>query len=372
MADGFGIFSSVTGGQYDFLQRYIDIYKKDSFEAAYQALKSDFGEDFAEGLYTYLNFTVPGKNLPFDYNLNQSKYDFTNRVFPEDIGNATSYNGHYMVININVLESTNFGKVTRTTNTSLGETAIRQTTFNQLDNELSKVDVLRGNIDRTYRDGQGRQLAQPVFVPRRTRRIKESIALYMPNTMVFSNRNSYDEVGLTDLAFRVVQTAANVTDVTGRAVHLGQQVLPVVGQLRQTPINPRVEVLFSSSQLREFQFDFLCAPASATESQALEEIIRTLRFHAAPEFNPLTTDLLGFESLLWVPPSEFDITFFNRGKENTAIPRINTCACTGIDVDYAPSGVYSTFSNGKPVQVRLQLQFKEVEINHKLRIMQGF
>jgi hypothetical protein len=98
----------------------------------------------------------------------------------------------------------------------------------------------------------------------------------------------------------------------------------------------------------------------------MKAIIRTLRFHAAPELDSVTA---GFT---YIPPAEFDITFFNKGVENTAIPRINTCVMDRIEVDYAPTGVYSTFSNGHPVAARLSLGMREIEVVHKRRVLQGF
>jgi hypothetical protein len=109
------------------------------------------------------------------------------------------------------------------------------------------------------------------------------------------------------------------------------------------------------------------APRNLKESESIKKIIETLRFHSAAELDKNT---LGFT---FIPPAEFDITFYNKGVENTNIPRINTCVLNVIEVDYSPaSGVYSTFSNGHPVAVRLSLGFTEVEPLHKTRIMQGF
>lgn len=378
------IFSDITGWDTK-ISEYRRIASEEGFDAALDKFTEEFGKEASEQFYKILNLDTPGSgNLPGDYELNQSKYDFRNLAFPVDLGAKGSYHGHYMVININVSDYTNFGSIARgnpgaSTNSGasgsygVGRATTKSTQlFTKLDSELSKVDVLRANLDRTYSSG-GKPLTVGAFVPRRTRRVAESIALYIPNTMVFSTRNAYEDVGLTELAFRAVQTGISaVSDTVGRFVSGATGILSTVAAVRQQPINPRVEVLFSTSALRQFQFDFLFAPSSAQESEALESIIQTLRFHAAPEYNPVASGVDALKALLWTPPSEFDITFFNRGSENLSIPRINTCIMESIDVDYAPSGVYSTFSNGKPVQVRMQLGFKEVEIVHKLRVVQGF
>jgi hypothetical protein len=110
------------------------------------------------------------------------------------------------------------------------------------------------------------------------------------------------------------------------------------------------------------------APKNAEESLAVKNIVRALRFYSAPE---LSSDPSG-NIPLYIPPAEFDITFFTRGEENTNIPRINTCVLERVEVDYAPTGVYSSFRNGHPVAVRLSMGFREIEPLHKLRILQGF
>lgn len=201
--------------------------------------------------------------------------------------------------------------------------------------------------------------------------------------MTFTDAHGYDDISLTKFAAAgaglVLSTAATAAGslfgAPGAAVAnkgadiIGSAASGLAGlaQLGGTPINPKVEVLFANTFQREFSFDFLLAPSSPEESQTLQQIIRTLRFHAAPERRA------GFvESFFWIPPSEFDITFYNRGVENTNIPRINTCVLKQIDVSYAPTGVYSTFSNGHPVQVRMVLRFAETSVVDKLKILEGF
>jgi len=309
--------------------------------------------------------------VPKDFDLFQSKYDFTYRRFPLDLGEQ-SYNGHYMVININVQNGSRFND---SVSNSTGQ-KIR--TSQLLPNELSKVDSLRFNIDSQWKDDVGSDFntSGAVLIPRQTRRVVESIALYMPNTVVFDSNNDYEDVGLTAIgsgaASSVAQIASGFAGKTvGKIIRAGSDAInSTVGtgaKLLQRPINPRVEVLFRNTLQRTFQFDFLFAPSSQPETIAMEQIIKTLRFHAAPEYES------NFGAFVYVPPSEFDITFFNRGIENTSIPRISTCALSKISVDYAPQGVYSTFrGTGSPVSCRMQIEFRELEVVSKLRVLQGF
>lgn len=332
-----------------------------------------------------------GVGVSPDSDLFQSKYDFTYRRFPMDLGEQ-SYNGHYMVININVQDGSRFddavtdstGKKIRTFQKIQNSGSIAVGFGGQSQNlgittsELSKVDVLRYNIDRKWKDDAEASFdtVSSFIVPRRTRRIVESIALYMPNTVVFDTSNDYEDVGLTkigtDIATGAVSMAENVIPKSMRgfiskATRAGLAAVDTGSKLIQRPINPRIEVLFKNTLQRTFQFDFLFAPTSQDETIAMEQIIKTLRFHAAPEYSNT------FGSFVYIPPSEFDITFFNRGVENTSIPRISTCALSKISVDYAPQGVWSTFrGTGSPVSCRMQIEFRELEVVSKLRVLQGF
>jgi hypothetical protein len=299
-------------------------------------------------------YTVP------DSTLKQDQYDFTYRAFPNDLGNSNI--GHYMVININVPVNLTGSSVRTNINANI----------NTKLEDFSKVDVLRFNADVPSFGAPQRGFAS---VPRYTRRIRESVALFMPSPLAYTSMNDYSEINLTPLVGGVVgglvsDAVSVATGVTGGAgsstAGAVSSLIEAAPKLAGYPINPRVEVMFSNTRLRQFMFEVLMAPRNQKESETIQEIIKTLRYYSAPELG-------GGLSLTWIPPAEFDITFYNKGEENTKLPRINTCVLDRIDVDYAPhGGMYSTFSNGHPVSVRMTLAFTEIEVNHKLRVLQGF
>lgn len=329
----------------------------------------------------------------------QSAYDFNYRIFPEDLGQEDM--SHYMVININVQTKSSGSTIPKgnlPTGTILG-------------NELSKVDQLRrgGNGRLTLPDynfsqsalGQalndynffentalGQGLSQlfsgynfsetalgklwaslpegPNGLPpdRKTTRIKESIALHMPNGgLVYTEENKYEEVSMTAVITGAIATAGSLFGA-GSLVNNTASAAKRIGQIAGYPINPAVEVLFAARPQRQWMFEVFMLPRSETEVNTVREIIRTLRYHAAPE-------IIG-NGFFFSPPAEFDITFFQAGKENKNLPRINTCVLDRIDVDYSPEQAYSTFANGHPIAVRLSLGFREVEILHKQRVFEGF
>jgi hypothetical protein len=305
---------------------------------------------------------ILGRYRVDDNTLGQSEYDFRYRTFPSDLGN--DYVGHYMIININVPVTATGGGGTQRTSYSAGQKV--------LENEYSKIDALRYGNAENVGPGLNRE---PFSIPRYTRRIAESIAIFMPTPMMYTTTNDYAEISLTALGSSIAAGGAGflggiVNEGAGRAlsglVSGFTGVASSVGGMLGHPINPRVEVIFSRTQLRQFVFEFLLAPRNQVESESMKNIIDTLRFHSVPELDENTT---GFT---YIPPAEFDFTFYNKGIENILIPKINTCVVDRIEVDYAPTGVYSTFSTGYPVLARLSLGVREVEPLHKRRVLQGF
>lgn len=308
---------------------------------------------------------TPGLSLPDDFTVSQSKYNFNSRVFPSDIGSG--YQGHFMVMNINVQTGTVMNNLNRNPNLS----------FEVLEDQLSTTDALRYNIDNTWVNAAGDRLGlDPTGIGTRarfTRRIAESIALYMPNSeLTFSDAHDFENISLTKFAGSLAsgKFLGTFGEVVGGIIDSAGRTVGNIAQVAGSPINPKVEVLFANTFQREFAFEFLFSPSNAKEARDIENIIRTIRFHAAPEYKPNTNQFF------WLPPSEFDISFWfvDEGDigENRKIPRINTCVLKQVDVSYAPSGAYSTFHDGHPVQIRMLLRFIETEVNSKLRIAQGF
>ena len=131
-------------------------------------------------------------------------------------------------------------------------------------------------------------------------------------------------------------------------------------------LNPQVELLFKNIQNREFLFDYKFVPRNKKEADAIKEIIKKFRFFAAPE---IPTNSNG---RYFIPPSEFDIEFMVGQKRNASLPRVSTCVLQGIDVNYGSAGQWTAFQDGMPVEISMQLRFKEVEIMHKKLIDEGY
>jgi len=340
--------------------------------------------------------TVSGTNNDGKYNLKQLRY-------PSDLGQTDK--GHYMVIFINEQVHTQF---------SLGDPTLDDPTViaNAKKYGIRRINqALSGNtIDNLVNTGanaissivNSESVDEAIKITKETfkritdtvgvrtiRRTADTIALYMPDTLAFTQNQGYTDLqlggGLVKLGSAIASTADGVMkgkDAKESLINGATNLSPFLasmlpGALGQAAFavgfglvnNPMVELLYSAPGFREFNFDFMFYPRSEKEGNEVQEILKTLNFHQSPEIRKDS-----YSNFL-IPPSEFDIKFYYNGYENPNIPKISTCILTNISVDYAPGG-FSTYEvpgsfrptaggTGMPVAIRLSLQFRETEFMTK-------
>lgn len=236
-----------------------------------------------------------------------------------------------------------------------------------------------------------------IDLTRKTRRAAGCISLYMPDTVNQTVVNDYDQVSLTQAlgtAGLILQSGGTITEgaiaaaksgnlnfgqtpgsaalgeLAGIAAEktgaFGQGITDVLLFSAGYAQNPQVELLFKSIQNREFLFDFKFSPRNEMEAKEIIKIIQSFRFFAAPEIPKLGN------GRYFIPPSEFDIQFMVGSNPNINLPKLATCVLQGIDVNYGSAGQWAAFKDGMPIEISLQLRFKEVEIMHKDLVRQGF
>lgn len=215
------------------------------------------------------------------------------------------------------------------------------------------------------------------------------IDLYMPHDLKTSYQTNWKntELGATgryiDAAAGLWNSDAKFSDmidylsenISTNMTRIGAGVLQTLTPLNvkdaveiytSTSENPYMEVMFEGVQNRTFNFSFKFIPKNAREQQVVKNIIDEFKFHRAPEFKD---DVYNTYMLF---PSEFDIQFIHKGKENNKLFRISTCALTSVDVDYSPEGQYASHEDGSPFATVLNLTFTELEALGKERHAQGY
>jgi hypothetical protein len=116
-------------------------------------------------------------------------------------------------------------------------------------------------------------------------------------------------------------------------------------------LNPFREILFEAVDFRTFKFRYTFMPKSQSETDSVQNIIKTFKTHMHPE--------LSSNSFFYISPSEFSIAFYSNGSENPYISRIATCALTDLTVEYGGQK-FATFDNGAPVEINMELTFREL------------
>lgn len=132
-------------------------------------------------------------------------------------------------------------------------------------------------------------------------------------------------------------------------------------------LNPQFEMLYSGTDLREFQFDFIMTPRNEKEAKVIQNIIKLFKYHASPAYVP------GGMGRYIMPPSYFDITFMYNGAQSDWLPKISTCVLKSFDVDYT-GGLeqWATHADGSPIQVKMTMIFAELEMMHKALRKEGY
>jgi len=129
--------------------------------------------------------------------------------------------------------------------------------------------------------------------------------------------------------------------------------------------NPRKEVLFKEVGFRTFTFSYQFSPRSSDESLSVKNIIKSFKLHMHPEYSDK-------DKFKYIYPSVFDIDYYIDGEINSNIHKHKTCVLTDLNVSYAPNATFSTFADGMPTQINVQMTFKELGTLSNEDIQGGF
>ena len=129
-------------------------------------------------------------------------------------------------------------------------------------------------------------------------------------------------------------------------------------------LNSNTELLFEGVNLRTFSFNFTFAPRSKTESDRVVKIIRSFKTSMAPkageEYVPGAGNFTGSGGIFLNAPDIFLIQYLKAGEEHPFLHKFKPCALTALNVNYTGANVYSSYEDGTPTIIKLQMQFSEM------------
>ena len=351
-----------------------------------------------------------------------SKYKIDQLTYPRDlIGNYSEYGESMVLFNINVLEESKLGKAIKDNYVKDHAPSIRSelVAANYSNLQAGAAFTLATGIQgggvaglagdsnpllgsllagvaaarvAEYVQPKGGKFTRPV------KRLKTAIALHMPNQLqVRYGMNWQDKDLLTETAaIESVNMASvggaivggTVAKALGNSVAKGAGIGYAAGNVMAKPgmtsalalanlpggdalsagsgvaANPKKEQLFKGVDFRTFNINYEFYPRSKEEAQNVLNIIYQFKYHMHPEYKDDSTFLLLY-------PSEFDIFYYKGKGTNKAIHKHTSCVLSDMTINYTPNGQYTTFADGTPTQINVQLTFKELGILTKDKIEMG-
>ena len=123
-------------------------------------------------------------------------------------------------------------------------------------------------------------------------------------------------------------------------------------------LNPNMELLFGGPTIRNFRFQFKFTPRNEKESEQVRLIIRAFKRNMAPQAQGGTLDSGNF---FLKTPNVFSLRYRTGRKNHPFLNRFKQCFLSDVQTTYTGEGVYSTYDDGTPVSILLDLSFKELQ-----------
>jgi len=120
--------------------------------------------------------------------------------------------------------------------------------------------------------------------------------------------------------------------------------------------NPNMELLFQGVNIRSFSFTFNFVARSMREGEEIKKIIRTFKKSMTPS-NSATTGAAG---VFIKSPQIFQLEYKKGSGKHPFLNSFLPMALTNVAVNYTGSNTYSTYYDGTPVHISMQLDFQEL------------
>jgi len=136
-------------------------------------------------------------------------------------------------------------------------------------------------------------------------------------------------------------------------------------------LNNNLELLFQGVNLRSFPYSITFSPRDPKESRMVKDIIRSLKMAMAPKAGEMSAG--GAPGGIFLKsPDVFQLRYLRDGHDHPFLNAFKLCALTGMSVNYTNAGTYTSYEDGTPVNIRMNLTFKEINpIYHEDYLQDG-
>ena len=122
--------------------------------------------------------------------------------------------------------------------------------------------------------------------------------------------------------------------------------------------NPNMELLFGGPTLRNFRFQFKLTPRNEKEAEQCKLIIRAFKRNMAAQAEGGISQNGNF---FLKTPNVFKLRYRSGNRNHPFLNRFKQCFLSDMTVSYTGEGIYSTYEDGTPVSMILDLSFKETQ-----------
>lgn len=151
----------------------------------------------------------------------------------------------------------------------------------------------------------------------------------------------------------------SIVQNANKALGSGVTTNQAVGGIEGKVVNPNVEMMYESPEMRGFSLNFKMNPVNQTEATEVRKICNTFKKNMLPEF--------GNGAFISVP-NVVRVTFMSGSKPNKYVSQFKPCAITNVSINYTPDGSWASYkgdseeNDGSPVSTQLTIQFKELKM----------
>lgn len=163
----------------------------------------------------------------------------------------------------------------------------------------------------------------------------------------------------------VVKTAAfdQITKLINETLNANVSINQVIGGVSGTVLNPNVEMMYESPDLRGFDLTFKMTPNSVGEANNIRSICNRFKRAMLPSFGgqAIFGIVKDAPNLLTIP-KVCQVSFMKGNELHPFLPQYKLSAITDVSINYTPDGSYATYEGGSPVATQLKVSFKEMKI----------
>ena len=203
----------------------------------------------------------------------------------------------------------------------------------------------------------------------------KNIIMYMPEDIQSEYGANWSGAGFGFLAGRLMKAAGGdfnigdafkdlgdagrkgavdfITSNANKALGSGVTTNQALGGITGTIVNPNVEMMYESPEMRTFSLTYKMFASSEAETNQIRAICNTFKKNMLPSF--------GGGGFIGVP-NVVRVTFMTGSSPNPYVSQFKPCAISNVSINYTPDGSWSSYKGGAPVATNITINFKELKM----------